>query len=140
MTKEKLKHIQIRSFILGEFIASILNTVQDGYTYSEYETYRLGREYIADLRLPEVTATFEIEPVKKIVEPVEPVKKIVEPVEPYVEGSSPTDIPDWEKLDTFVSLSDKDGMEAYCRGFGIDLNKRKSPQNMLIEFKVFIGA
>lgn len=127
MTKEKLKHIQIRSFILGEFIESILNTVQDGYTYSEYETYRLGREYIADLRLPEVTATFETEPVEKM-------------VEPRVEGSSPTDIPDWKKLDTFVSLSDKNGMEAYCRGFGIDLNKRKSPQNMLIEFKVFIGA
>lgn len=53
---------------------------------------------------------------------------------------SDTTVPDWELLDKLVLKGDKDAIEAYCKPFGIDLNKRKSPANMLTEFKEFVGA
>lgn len=51
-----------------------------------------------------------------------------------------TTVPDWEALDAMVLAGNKDAIEAYCEPFGIDLNKRKSPANMLLEFKEFVGA
>ena len=49
-------------------------------------------------------------------------------------------VPDWDKLNALVKAGDKDGIEDYCKPFGVDLNKRLSPKNMLKEFKDFVGA
>ncbi len=123
----KPQTIQVRKFILGEFIKAIKEAELEGYIFNEYEVWRLGGEYLVNMSLP---AVFQAEAVK--------VSEVVEKT--TVEGDSGTDVPDWEKLDAFVKAEDKDGMEAYCKGFGIDLNKRKSPANMYKEFKKHVGA
>lgn len=129
-------HVQIRSPLIGDFILKIIEKTKEGYVFSEHEVYRLGREYIADLRQPVE------EPVKEVV------AEVVFQATPEItiedtdsEAIHPeTVIPDWELLEKLVRAGDKNAIEAYCKPFGINLKKTQSPANMLKSFKEHVGA
>lgn len=125
-------HVQIRSPLIGDFILKILEQVKDGYVFSEHEVYRLGREYIADLRQPVE------EVVKEVVFQAKPSEAATEEVEGELHDD--TVIPDWALLDKLVLAGDKNAIEAYCKPFGINLKKTQSPANMLKSFKEHVGA
>ena len=132
-----MSHKQVRSPILGDFMSKVLTVCQEeGYQFNEHEVYRLGREYIADLRKPseeDVTATFQMEPV---VEESEPEELSESPSEEITE----TTIPDWEVCEAFVEAGDKEGLEAYARKFDVELSRRKTVSNMYSDFKTALGA
>lgn len=127
----------IRAYELGVFVKKVHEEAIDGYVINEHEVYKAGREYVATLRVPETgedtvrggetdsipesTATFQTEPLTR-------------------HDVSDKTIPDWKKLDKMVREGDKDGIEAYCKPFGITLKKTKSPFNMLKDFKEYVGA
>ena len=144
-----MSHKQVRSPILGDFMSKVLTVCQEeGYQFNEHEVYRLGREYIADLRKPseeDVTATFQMEPV---VEESEPEELSESPSESPSESSpelpseevTDTTIPDWELCEAFVEAGDKEGLEAYARKFDVELSRRKTVSNMYSDFKTALGA
>lgn len=126
-------HVQIRSPLIGDFILKILDKTSEGYVFSEHEVYRLGREYIADLRQPVE------EVVKEVVFQAKPSEAATES-EPEEKLHDDTVIPDWALLDKMVLAGDKNAIEAYCKPFGINLKKTQSPANMLKSFKDHVGA
>ncbi len=132
----KFNKIQVRATLLGEFIEKILEKTKEGYVFDKYQPYRLGCEYLTDMHL----AGSEGDKTVKLSEELE--------VAINDDTSSTGDsteleghiLPDWEKLDKLVADSNKDAIEDYCKPFGIDLSKRKSPANMLKDFKKHVGA
>lgn len=123
-------HVQIRSPLIGDFILKIIDKTKEGYVFSEHEVYRLGREYIADLRQPEEE--------KEVVFESKPSESTLQ--EPVTEALPETVIPDWELLDKLVLAGDKNAIEEYCKAFGVNLKKTQSPANMLKSFKEYVGA
>lgn len=132
----KTATVQVRAFLLGEFVQKILDKQSEGYVFDKESPYRIGRQYITDLTLgSELNSTQETPEGEK---ESGDSSKVTPEIAPEI--APDTVIPDWDKLDNLVKADDKDGLEDYCKAFGIDLNKRKSSANMLKEFKVFVGA
>lgn len=42
---------------------------------------------------------------------------------------------DWEFVDALVAEGDKAGLDEYAKGFGVDLDRRKSAENMAAAFR-----
>lgn len=134
----------IRSYMLGDFVKKMVQEAiegaPEGYVVSEHEVYKAGREYVGTLRIPQtekytLDSDVTVEPlITSSVAPTEP-SKVLEGVP--VDAKT---VPDWKKLKDMVMRGDKDGIEAYCKPFGITLKKTKSPANMLKDFKDYVGA
>lgn len=135
-------HVQIRSPLIGDFILKIIEKTKEGYVFSEHEVYRLGREYIADLRQPveEVEKEVVVEAVFQTTSEITTEKTDSEVHTAEGDIHPDTVIPDWELLEKLVRAGDKNAIEAYCKPFGINLKKTQSPANMLKSFKEHVGA
>lgn len=133
MTDYIPQSVQVRKPILGEFIEAVVTKHNEGYTFSKYEAYRLGADYILDMRLPTEKVVTEVTETPEVV-PTEP------EVEAPVSELADTAIPDWKHLDALVLASDKDALELYMRDFGFEANKRKSAGNIMKAFKLHVGA
>lgn len=134
MNESVQDHVQVRSHLLGEFVTKVIEASHKGYHFSPHEVYRLGREYIADLRLVPKETFYQpsVQTLEKVAQDVA--------VEEAAKTHAATVVPDWALLNRMVRDGDKDGLESYCKPFGINLKKTKSVVNMLKDFKTHVGA
>lgn len=155
--ENKADEIRIVSYNLSEYTEKIVNLTNDGYVVEGYP-YKVGLCYYCTFILPEaVEEKVQKEEQEKEADKADRVvvnnalgaeedvtTTIAEEAEQVANESAKKVMseeeakafsPDWKLLDRLVEEGNKEEIEKVGKKFGIELDKRKSPKNMLKQFK-----